>query len=304
MAELTAVSETSGTTDPFEQHRQLMFGISYRMLGTVTDAEDVLQETWLRWRRADRGAVRDPRGYLVRAVTRTAIDQMRRSRARREEYVGPWLPEPLLVTSDVPAESSLLGESLGMAVLVMMETLSPLERAVFVLHEVFGFSFPEVAAAVDRSETAARQLGSRARRHVRLGRRRFEPDRRQVREITERFLAACFNGDVASLMAVLAPDVTMWADGNGRAETPRAPLHGAAAIAEYFASVAGSYPAGITVRLREQYDGTPAAVLAAPAGVFAVVVVDVGLSDDGRPHITAVRAVRSPEKLGRVPAGS
>ncbi|SMF50702.1 RNA polymerase sigma factor SigJ [Streptomyces sp. Amel2xC10] len=305
MAEATAVSERSGISDPFEQHRQLMFGISYRMLGTVADAEDVVQETWLRWRRVDRDAVADPRGYLVRAVTRTAIDQMRRSRARREEYVGPWLPEPLLVSSDVAMESSLLGESLSMAVLVMMETLSPLERAVFVLHEVFGFSFPEVAEAVDRSEQAVRQLGSRARRHVRLRRRRFEPDRRQAREITERFLAACLSGDVEALMAVLAPDVTMWADGNGHAETPRVPLHGAAAIAAYFASTAGRYPEGLVVRLHEQYDGSPAAVLATPAGVFAVVVVDVAepAAPGAPPRVTAVRAVRNPEKLGRVPAG-
>ncbi|MBO7940921.1 MULTISPECIES: RNA polymerase sigma factor SigJ [Streptomyces] len=305
MAEATAVSERSGISDPFEQHRQLMFGISYRMLGTVADAEDVVQETWLRWRRVDRDAVADPRGYLVRAVTRTAIDQMRRSRARREEYVGPWLPEPLLVSSDVALESSLRGESLSMAVLVMMETLSPLERAVFVLHEVFGFSFPEVAEAVDRTEQAVRQLGSRARRHVRLRRRRFEPDRRQAREITERFLAACLSGDVEALMAVLAPDVTMWADGNGHAETPRVPLHGAAAIADYFASTAGRYPQGLVVRLHEQYDGSPAAVLATPAGVFAVVVVDVAepAAPGAPPRVTAVRAVRNPEKLGRVPAG-
>lgn len=148
-------------------------------------------------------------------------------------------------------ESSLLGESLSMAVLVMMETLSPLERAVFVLHEVFGFSFPEVGKAVDRTETAVRQLGSQARRHVRLRNRRFGPDRRQAREITERFLAACLDGDVEALMAVLTPDVTMWADGNGHAEPPRVPLHGAAAIAEYFASTAGHYPAGLVVRMHE-----------------------------------------------------
>ncbi|WP_055523822.1 RNA polymerase sigma factor SigJ [Streptomyces graminilatus] len=302
MAEATAVSERSGTSDPFEQYRQLMFGISYRMLGTVVDAEDVVQETWLRWQRVDRDGVGDPRGYLVRAVTRTAIDQMRRSRARREEYVGPWLPEPLLVSSDVAMESSMLGESLSMAVLVMMETLSPLERAVFVLHEVFGFSFPEVAEAVDRTEPAVRQLGSRARRHVRLRQRRFEPDRRQAREITERFLAACLDGDMESLMAVLAPDVTMWADGNGHAETPRVPLHGAAAIAEYFVSTAGRYPAELTVLMRQQHDGAPAAVLTTPAGVFAVVTADIDVLD-GHPRITAVRAVRNPEKLGRVQAG-
>ncbi|MGW3196439.1 RNA polymerase sigma factor SigJ [Streptomyces sp. NPDC001118] len=303
MAEATAVSERYGTADPFERYRQLMFGISYRMLGTVVDAEDVVQETWLRWQRVDRDAVADPRGYLVRAVTRTAIDQMRRSQARREEYVGPWLPEPLLVSSDVAVESSLLGESLSMAVLVMMETLSPLERAVFVLHEVFGFSFPEVAEAVDRTEQAVRQLGSRARRHVRLRNRRFEPDRRQAREITERFLAACLDGDVEALMAVLAPDVTMWADGNGQAETPRVPLHGAATIAEYFASTAGRYPAGLAVRMDERYDGAPAAVLTTPAGVFAVVTADIDLLD-GHPRISAVHAVRAREKLARIRSAS
>ncbi|MET8685383.1 RNA polymerase sigma factor SigJ [Streptomyces sp. NPDC004732] len=300
MAEATATSERSGTSDPFERYRQLLFGISYRMLGTVADAEDVVQETWLRWQRIDPDVVADPRGYLVRAVTRTSIDEMRRSRARREEYVGPWLPEPLLVSSDVAVESSLLGESVGMAVLVMMETLSPLERVVFVLHEVFGFSFPEVAEAVDRSEQAVRQLGSRARRRVRLRDRRFESDSRRVREITERFVAACLDGDMESLMTVLAPDVTMWADGNGHAETPRVPLHGATGVAEYFASTAGTYPAGLVVRMDVQHDGMPAAVLATPAGVFAVVTADVDLTGD-LPRITAVRAVRNPEKLGRIP---
>ncbi|MEU6820910.1 RNA polymerase sigma factor SigJ [Streptomyces atriruber] len=300
MAEATAISERSGTSDPFERYRQLLFGISYRMLGTVADAEDVVQETWLRWQRIDQDVVADPRGYLVRAVTRTTIDEMRRSRARREEYVGPWLPEPLLVSSDVAVESSLLGESVGMAVLVMMETLSPLERVVFVLHEVFAFSFPEVAEAVDRSEQAVRQLGSRARRRVRLRDRRFESDRRRVREITESFVAACLDGDMETLMTVLAPDVTMWADGNGRAETPRVPLHGATVVAEYFASIAGSYPAGLVVRMDVQHDGTPAAVLATPAGVFAVVTAEVDLTDD-HPRITAVRAMRNPEKLSRIP---
>ncbi|MFE4670229.1 RNA polymerase sigma factor SigJ [Streptomyces sp. NPDC056716] len=300
MAEVTAISGVSGLSDPFEQYRELMFGISYRMLGSVVDAEDVVQETWLRWRRIDRDEVADPRGYLVRAVTRTAIDQMRRDRARREEYVGPWLPEPLLVSADVALESSLLGESLSMAVLVMMETLSPLERAVFVLHEVFGFSFPEVAEAVDRSEGAVRQLGSRARRHVKLRHRRFEPDRRQAREATERFLAACLDGDLEALMNVLAPDVTMWADGNGHAETPRVPLHGAATIAAYFAATAGRYPAGLTIRLHDQYGGGAAAVLATPTAVFAVVSAELELVG-GRPLITAVRAVRNPDKLSRIP---
>ncbi|WP_306333104.1 RNA polymerase sigma factor SigJ [Streptomyces sp. KL118A] len=300
MAEATAISERSGTSDPFERYRQLLFGISYRMLGTVADAEDAVQETWLRWQRIDQDGVADPRGYLVRAVTRTTIDEMRRSRARREEYVGPWLPEPLLVSSDVAVESSLLGESVGMAVLVMMETLSPLERVVFVLHEVFAFSFPEVAEAVDRSEQAVRQLGSRARRRVRLRDRRFASDRRRVREITESFVTACLDGDMETLMTVLAPDVTMWADGNGRAETPRVPLHGAIGVAEYFASTAGSYPAGLVVRMDVQHDGTPAAVLATPAGVFAVVTAEVDLTGD-HPRITAVRAVRNPDKLSRIP---
>lgn len=294
---------TDVVPDAFEEHRDLMFGISYRMLGTVADAEDVVQETWLRWHRIDRDEVADPRGYLVRAVTRTAIDQMRRSRARREEYVGPWLPEPLLVTSDVAAETSLLGESLGMAVLVLMETLSPLERAVFVLHEVFGFTFTEVSEAVDRSPGAVRQLGSRARRNVRAGRRRFQPDRSQAREVTRRFVASCLNGDMAGLMEVLAPDVTLWADGNGRAETPRVPLHGAPTVADYFVSVAGGYPPGLAVRMLDQYDGAPAAVLAAPGGVFAVVILELaGTAGDGPPRVTAVRAVRNPDKLATVPA--
>ncbi|MDG9711397.1 sigma factor [Streptomyces sp. DH10] len=286
-------------SDPFERYRQVMFGISYRMLGTVVDAEDVVQETWLRWQRVDRDAVADPRGYLVRAVTRTAIDQMRRSRVRREEYVGPWLPEPLLVSSDVAVESSLLGESLSMAVLVMMETLSPLERAF----------------------RAARGTASASPRSLR---RSTAPRRRYASSAAEpRAMCGCATGasspiagrparspSASSPPASTATWKRSWLcwpprDVGGRQrprETPCVPLHSAAATTEYFASTAGRYPAGLEVRMHEQYDGAPAAVLATPAGVSAVVTADIDLAD-GLPRITAVGAVRNPEKLGRVPAG-
>ncbi|MBP2327147.1 RNA polymerase sigma-70 factor (ECF subfamily) [Kibdelosporangium banguiense] len=283
--------------DAFEQYRDLMFGISYRMLGTVADAEDTIQETWLRWNQIDRDSVVDPRGYLVRAVTRTSIDQLRRAKARREQYVGSWLPEPLLTGPD-SAESVALADSVSMAILVMLERLSPLERAVFVLREVFGFSFPEVAQAIDRSEAAVRQLGRRARANVR-GRPRFTADSMQTRQITERFLAACLGGDLGGLMELLAPDVTMYVDSNGRSEGgPLQPVYGAQAIAGYFASVAGRFPAGIRSRYVE-LNGSGSGLLVVGDEVYAAFVLDFAPGPDGR--VAAVWVIREEGKLSRIP---
>ncbi|MEV6670589.1 RNA polymerase sigma factor SigJ [Streptomyces sp. NPDC051162] len=285
-------------TDPFEEYWDLLFGISYRMLGTVADAEDVVQETWLRWRQADPGEVANPRGYLVRAVTRTAIDHLRRSRARREEYVGPWLPEPLLTSPDV-ADTVALAESVDMAFLVMLEALSPVERAVFVLHEVFAIPYPEIAGTVGRSHSSVRQIGHRSRQRVEGRQQRYRLGRRERREAVEHFVSACLDGDLDALLRVLAPEVTMWADSDGKSETPRVPLHGARTVAEYFASVAALYPPDVSMRVAE-INGGPAAVVVANGTVFAVVGVDVEPSG-GRWRITAVRAVRNPAKLRRIP---
>src|SRR6266545_5853861 len=175
--------------DVFEEHRDLLFAVAYRMLGTAADAEDVVQDTWLRWSAADRSDVTEPKAYLVRIATNLALDRLRSARAKRESYVGPWLPEPLLTSPDA-AEDAEMAESVSMAMLVVLETLSPLERAVFVLREVFGFSYGEIAEALDRSESSVRQLGHRAREHVQARRPRFETDNEMRREATERFIDA------------------------------------------------------------------------------------------------------------------
>lgn len=179
--------------DPFLQHRRLLFGTAYRMLGSVADAEDILQDAWLKWADVDQAAVQNPRAYLVRTVTNLALNRLTSARARREAYVGPWLPEPLLTTPDV-AEHAELAESVSLAMLVVLETLSPLERAVFVLREVFGYSNSEIAEALGKSEAAIRQTAHRAKAHVEARRPRFETDTAQRREVTERFLAACMTG--------------------------------------------------------------------------------------------------------------
>lgn len=185
---------TDTETDVFEEHRPVLMGVAYRMLGRVADAEDVVQEAWLRWSGADRSEVREPRAYLVRVTTRLAIDRLRQVKARGETYVGPWLPEPYVTDfgDTVPdtAEQAVLADSVSLAVLVVMESLSPLERAVFVLREAFGYPYADIAAMLDRGEPAVRQLAGRARRHVEERRPRFEVDPVRRRDLTERFLAA------------------------------------------------------------------------------------------------------------------
>jgi RNA polymerase sigma factor (sigma-70 family) len=188
----------------FEDYRGLLVSVAYRVLGSVTDAEDAVQEAWLRWSNVDHSQVADPRAFLVRVTTRLAIDRLRRAKARRESYVGPWLPEPILTRQD-PAEDAAMAESVSMAMLVVLETLSPLERAVFVLREAFGMPHAEIADVLGRKEEAVRQLAKRARDHVRERRTRFDADRNEQQRVTERFLEATAGGDLEGLMEVLAP---------------------------------------------------------------------------------------------------
>ena len=204
----------------FDEHRGLLVSVAYRVLGSITDAEDAVQEAWLRWSNVDHSRVADPRAFLVRVTTRLAIDRLRRAKARRESYVGPWLPEPVLTGRDPsgrdPAEDAAMAESVSMAMLVVLETLSPLERAVFVLREAFGMPHSEIADVLGRREEAVRQLARRAREHVRERRTRFYADRGEQRRVTERFLEAATGGDLEGLMAVLSPGVELVADGGGR----------------------------------------------------------------------------------------
>src|SRR5216684_6410475 len=193
------------TGDPFAVHRGLLFTVAYEMLGSAADAEDVLQESWLRWAQVDHSQVSDPRAYLIRVVTRQALNQMRTLSRRREEYVGEWLPEPLLTGPDV-AEDVELAESVSIAMLTVLETLTPTERAVFVLREVFDLPFDEIAAATGKSAAAVRQIAHRARSHVAARRPRMEVDRAEQRRAVDRFLTALQTGDLQGLMDALAPD--------------------------------------------------------------------------------------------------
>lgn len=215
---------TDTATDVFEEHRPVLMGVAYRMLGRVADAEDVVQEAWLRWSGAARTEVREPRGYLVRITTRLAIDRLRQVQARNEAYVGPWLPEPYVTdfgdTAQDTAERAVLADSVSLAVLVVLESLSPLERAVFVLREAFGYPYADIATVLDRGEPAVRQLAGRARKHVEERRPRYEVDPAERRDLTERFLAAAAEGDLEGLMALLAPDVRLVGDSGGLSKAP------------------------------------------------------------------------------------
>jgi RNA polymerase sigma-70 factor (ECF subfamily) len=287
----------AGTTDVFEDHRGLLFSVAYQVLGTAADAEDVVQETWLRWRTVDHDAVRDPRRYLIQATTRTAIDQMRRIKARREAYLGPWLPEPLITGPHAGARLELT-ESVSLAMMVVLESLSPLERVVFVLHDVFDMDYAEVAETVDRSPETVRQLAHRARGHIRERRPRYATDHFVRSQVTDRFLAACVGGDLVDLLDLLAPDVVMWADSNGSGEMPRTPLYGSADVAAFFARSLDIYPPGMSYRPAE-VNGAPAAVLTAGSEVLAVIALDLG-EDDHR--IRAIRLIRNPQKLTTIEA--
>ena len=289
----------TGTSEAtFTANRPRLVGVAYRMLGSVGDAEDVVQEAWLRWARVDPSTVDDPTAFLVRTVSRLALDRMRRVAARRETYVGPWLPEPVLTARtdagvEDPAAEAERAASLSMAMLVVLETLSPLERTVFVLHEAFAYPYTEIADILDRSPAAVRQLAHRAREHVAARRPRFAPDPGLRRDATERFLRASVQGDLAALLELLAPDAVLWADGGGKVRAPRRPIQGADKIARFFVGIGDdAVPSGSTVEIVE-VNGGPAAVLMGPSGAEAVLQLD--LDDDGR--VTDIRMVGNPDKL-------
>ncbi|MGX4693509.1 RNA polymerase sigma-70 factor [Streptomyces sp. JNUCC 63] len=286
---------TETGTDVFEEHRPVLMGVAYRMLGRVADAEDVLQEAWLRWSGADRSAVREPRGYLVRVTTRLALDRLRQIKARGESYVGPWLPEPLVTdfAETVPdaAERAVLADSVSLAVLVVLETLSPLERAVFVLREAFGHPYAEIAALLDRGEPAVRQLAGRARRHVEERRPRYEADPAQRRDLTERFLAAAAGGDLEGLMSLLAPDARLVGDSGGKSKAPLRVLRSAGKVGRFLVGVARTGIPDLSVRFLE-VNGGPAVLALSGGKPDSVFQLDVA---DGR--VQAVYIIRNPDKL-------
>ncbi|MEV0418581.1 RNA polymerase sigma factor SigJ [Streptosporangium canum] len=299
----SAPPHTTGdaVTEQFLGHRELLFSVIYNMLGSVADTEDALQEVWLAWsarhRTPDAAPVENPRAYLVRIAMNQALACRTVVTRRQETYVGPWLPEPLVTAEDDVAAAAERAESLSMAVLVVLETLSPLERAVFVLHEVFGFGHPEIADILGRSPAAVRQLAARARRHVqaRRPRHRSAPDVHS--QVTERFAAAAIGGDLHALLELLAPDVTLWTDGGGKGPaTSLRPVHGRDRVAALFMSVAATLPTdGLNIRYR-RVAGDPCALIFSGDGPIAVVIVDLA---PGGNRIAGIYSVTNPDKLPR-----
>ncbi len=279
-------------TDPFVTHRSLLFTVAYELLGSAADAEDVVQETWLRWADVDQSGVHDSRAYLVRIATRQALNRLRTLARRREDYVGEWLPEPLLTTPDV-AEDVLLAEGVSMAMLTVLETLTPTERAVFVLREVFDLPYDEIAAAVDKTAAAVRQLAHRAREHVAARRPRMKVDRSEQQQVVERFLTALTTGDVQGLMDVLAPDVVVVADGGGLVAAARHPVVGADNVVAFLSKFSTLAPTAIvdTLWLNGALGGR--IVLDGELNTVMSFVVE-----DGR--ISRLYAVRNPQKLSRL----
>ena len=280
------------TDDPFVTHRSLLFTVAYEMLGSAADAEDVVQETWLRWADVDRAEVRDPRAYLVRIVTRQALNRLRTLARRREEYVGEWLPEPLLTSPDV-AEDVELAESVSIAMLTVLETLAPTERAVFVLREVFDLPYAEIAAAVDKTPAAVRQIAHRAREHVAARRLRTEVSRTEQQQVVERLLAALTTGDVQGLLDVLAPDVVLVADGGGLVPAFRRPVVGSDRVAAFLSRFKTVAPGAVvgTVWL----NGALAVRIDLASEIDTAVTFAV---EDGR--IARIYAIRNPHKLARL----
>lgn len=271
------------------------YALARWLTGDRADAEDVVQEAWLRWSAADRSEVREPRAYLVRVTTRLAIDRLRQVKSRGETYVGPWLPEPYETDfgDTVPdtAEQAVLADSVSLAVLVVMESLSPLERAVFVLREAFGYPYADIAAMLDRAEPAVRQLAGRARRHVDERRPRYDVDPVRRRDLTERFLAAAGGGDLEGLMALLAPDVRLVGDSGGKTKAPLRVLESADHVGRFIVGVAGKGVPDITWRFLELNGGPAVLVMSGgkPDSVFQMDVLD------GR--IQSVYIIRNPDKL-------
>ncbi|MFE7394123.1 RNA polymerase sigma-70 factor [Streptomyces sp. NPDC057582] len=277
------------TQDPFVAHRSLLFTVAYEMLGSAADAEDVLQESWLRWADVDRAQVVDPRAYLVRIITRQALNRLRTLSRSREEYVGEWLPEPLLTSPDV-AEDVELAESVSIAMLTVLETLGPTERAVFVLREVFEVPYGEIAEVVGKSAATVRQIARRAREHVAARRPRMQVSRSEQQAVVERFLAALRTGQLQELMEVMAPDVVLIADGGGLAAAALTPIHGADLVAKL-----------LTRANRAAFETTTVWLNGAPAGRIEIDGQQAAVSlvvENGR--VTRIYATANPRKLTRL----
>ncbi|MCT7657340.1 RNA polymerase sigma factor SigJ [Mycobacterium deserti] len=296
---MTTTGSTGGEhAERFTHLRPLLFTIAYEILGSATESDDVLQDSYLRWADVDLATVRDTKSYLAALVTRQALNARRESARRREDYIGPWLPEPLLLTEDDASTDLVLSESVSMAMLVLLETLTPDERAVFVLREVFGFDYDEIASAVGKSAGTVRQMAHRAREHVHARRRRFGPvDAKWTAQITDRFLTAAHTGDVEGLLSLLAPDVTWTADHGGKARAIRRPVVGAKKVAALIAQFFRAAPQAVPdIRFETAtYNGAPAVIAYSGGRVQGMFLVEV---IEGK--ITNFYAVVNPDKLGGI----
>ncbi|MCW5749213.1 MAG: RNA polymerase sigma factor SigJ [Alphaproteobacteria bacterium] len=276
----------------FEAERPRLRALAYRMLGTLGDAEDAVQDTYLRWHRTDRAAVRTPQAWLVSACTRICIDRLRRARTERAAYVGPWLPEPMVVETP---DSPTLDDTLSLAFLVVLERLSPAERAAWLLHEAFEVDYPEIARALDKSEPACRQLVSRARRHLKAGRPRFAPDRATADGLAARFAGAAASGDRVALMALLAPEAELWSDGGGKAVAALNIIRGADRITRFMIGVTRKQPAAMR-RVPARLNGMPGLIAYLNGAPYLTLALDI--VDE---HIAGGYIMRNPDKLRHLP---
>jgi RNA polymerase sigma-70 factor (ECF subfamily) len=285
---------SSDDTEVFVALKPKLFGVAYRMLGSVADAEDVVQEAFLRWRNVDSSEVRSAEAFLTTVVVRLSLDELGTARARRETYVGPWLPEPGLVDDNDPAQAAELADTLSMAFLVVLETLSPVERAAFLLREVFGYDYDEIATMLDKQPAACRQLVTRARRNVDERRRRYDADRRRGADLARRFVVACATGDLDEVLSLLADDATLWTDGGGVVRAARRPIVGARKAARFLIAVTPTLPE-TAVTSPALVNGQPGVVVT--DGDQPLLAMALDILDD---RIVGVRIVSNPEKLSGV----
>jgi len=282
--------------DTFEQHRSYLFGIAYRMMGSAMEAEDAVQEAYLRYQDVDEHKIKNPRAFLSTVVTRICLDQLKSARAQREEYYGPWLPEPILMDVDsaavTPAKRLLELESISMAFLTLMEKLSPTERAVFLLREVFDYDYAEIAEIVQKSEATCRQLLSRAKRHISTGKPRFDPSPENHTQLLQQFIATVQMGDMDGLTHLLAEEVALYSDGGGKAHAATRPLYGRDRVSKFIVGLMRFYQEGMTIDV-QAVNGQPGIIIRhADRSPIAVLTFEIG---DGK--IYALRNVLNPDKL-------
>jgi RNA polymerase sigma-70 factor, ECF subfamily len=283
------------SSDPvFEEHRPTLARLAYRMLGSLPDADDVMQDAYLRWSLEDRGAVKSPRAYLSAIVTRLCIDRRQSIEERKKTYIGSWLPDPIVEVAHDPARRLETAENVSMALLLVLESLSPVERAAYLLRRIFDYSYAEIARILGKSEVACRQLVSRAEERIQSRRPRFEARTDEAERLTAAFLEACSSGDMQALLDVLAPDAVLYADSGGKAAAALAPVVGADRIARFFLGILKKAPAGLDVR-GVRVNGQPGLLARIDGQVIQVMTFDI---IDGR--IGACFAVRNPDKLARV----